>query len=293
MVQPPDLMHGNRASNHQLPDDHAPVTVVTGAAGGIGRELVRALLHEGHHVVGVVQTDRSLPSLLLETSSSPHFVPVVADLASAAGRAAVVRTISERFGGLTALINNAGIGMSSIRPDYYKRPIQPDEIDGAILERFLAINAHAPITLALALLPLFNAGWGRIVNVGTSLTAMLRPGFLPYAMSKAALESASAVLAHDLQASSITVNILNPGGPVDTPMARRDEAEFRAALIPPQAMAAPTCWLASRASAGMHGRRITATRWRGDGNVGETDPIGWPQLANDSTWAPSPPKASR
>jgi NAD(P)-dependent dehydrogenase (short-subunit alcohol dehydrogenase family) len=306
MVQLPNAVSGNVASGGGSPADstggdaafgdrtsesQAPVTVVTGAAGGIGRELVFALLREGHDVVGVVQAARSLPSLL-EATSSAHFVPVVADLTSAAGRASVVQTVADRFGGLTALINNAGIGMSSIRPDYYKRPIQLAEIDDATLAKFLAINAHAPIALALALLPLFNAGWGRIVNVGTSLTAMMRPGFLPYAMSKAALESASAVLAHDLQTSSITVNMLNPGGPVDTPMARRDEASFQATLIPAQAMAPPICWLASRASAGTHGRRITATRWRGLCDVGETDPIGWPQLANDSTWAPNSTKAT-
>lgn len=177
--------------------------------------------------------------------------------------------------------------MGSIRRDYYKRPVRPQEIDSATLERFLAINAHAPVALALELLPLFLRGWGRIVNVGTSLTAMLRPGFLPYAMSKAALESASAVLASDLEGSGIAVCVLNPGGPVDTPMARRDEPERRAELISPERMVPPVCWATSKAASGINGFRLTATRWNAADPMAGLAPIGWPKLANNSSWAPS------
>ncbi|MBV7484775.1 SDR family NAD(P)-dependent oxidoreductase [Bordetella sp. BOR01] len=263
-----------------------PVTVVTGAAGGIGRELVHALLDQGHHVLAVVRRPATFAGR--QQAGQASLVQVVADLTAQAGRLAVVQAVQQHFGGLTSLVNNAGIGMGSIRPDYYKRPVQLAEIDAQTLQRFLDVNAHAPIALALALLPWFNLGWGRIINVGTSLTAMLRPGFLPYAMSKAALESASAVLAEDLRGTPVTVNVLNPGGPVDTPMARREEQAYRAALIAPALMAPPVCWLASAASGGMHGRRVTATRWHEAAAMDGTDPVGWPQLANDSTWAAAP-----
>lgn len=264
-----------------------PVTVVTGAAGGIGRELVRSLLEQGHHVLAVARR----PAVFAEASQAwpGALVQVEADLALQSGRDAVVEAVLRRFGGLTALINNAGVGMGSIRPDYYKHSLRLGEIDASILQRFMDINAHAPIALALALLPMFNRHWGRIVNVGTSLTAMLRPGFLPYAMSKAALESASAVMAADLRGTPITVNVLNPGGPVDTPMARREEKARQDALISPALVATPVCWLASEASGGMHGRRVTATRWNASAPMDAADPIGWPQLANDSTWTAEPP----
>ena len=266
-----------------LPPERAPVTVVTGAAGGIGRALCAGLLAAGHDVVAVVRSADSAQALP-PAPPGRRQVLVVADLAAEAGHARVRETVQREFGYLTGLVNNAGIGMGSLRPDYYKRPVQPAEIDGATLARFLAVNAQAPVALALALLPLFTEGWGRIVNVGTSLVAMLRPGFLPYAMSKAALESASAVLARDLEASGIGVCVLNPGGPVATPMARRDEPEFQATLIAPEAMVAPVRWALARATAGVNGRRITATRWRAEDPGASLAPIGWPQLANDSAW---------
>jgi NAD(P)-dependent dehydrogenase (short-subunit alcohol dehydrogenase family) len=257
-----------------------PVTVVTGAAGGIGRALVAGLLAQGHDVLAVV---RRPPEVALP--SGPGRCEVfIADLTEESGRAAVVDAVRTRFGGLWCLINNAGVGMSSLRADYYKHPVAPAEIDGATLARFMKVNAEAPMALTIALLPHFRGGAGRIVNVGTSLTAMLRRGFMPYAMSKAALEAGTAVLARDLEGSGITVHLVHPGGSVDTPMARRDEPELRAALLAPESMVAPVCWLASPAGAAHHGERLNTRFWRADNPDAGFDPIAWPQLAGDSAW---------
>lgn len=259
-----------------------PVSVVTGAAGGIGRALVAALMADGHDVLAVVRRppDFALP----EAPVGARCETLIADLSRDEGIASVVDALRSRFGTLDCLVNNAGIGMGSLRPDYYKRPLVPDEIDSATLARFMAVNAQAPIALALALLPLFSERRGRIINIGTSLTAMLRAGFLPYAMSKAALEAGSAVLARDLEGSEITVHVVHPGGPVDTPMARREEPEFRAQLQSPESLAAPVCWLASPAGAARHGQRLNSRLWRDDAPDDVFAPIGWPQLASDSAW---------
>jgi len=263
--------------------ERTPVTVVTGAAGGIGRSLCAGLLEAGHEVVAVIRSATSTATLPIATSGR-RCITVVADLATIDGPNAVRMAVVDKFGYLTGLVNNAGIGMGSIRTDYYKQPVRPQEINAATLERFLRINAQVPVTLALQLLPLFTEGWGRIINVGTSLAAMLRPGFIPYAMSKAALESGSAVLARDLEGSGVDVCVLNPGGPVATPMAKRDEKESRAQLIAPEVMVPPTCWALSRTTMDINGKRITATRWSAANPKSSLAPIGWPQLANDSTW---------
>lgn len=264
----------------------APVAVVTGASGGIGLVLTQALLRSGSHVVAASR--RVEPVCALQQFAAPgrELVCVAADLATMAGRAAVVEAVRARFGYLTSVVNNAAIGMSSVRADYHQRPVRLEEITDEILQRFFNVNAHAPIALALLLLPLFSQGWGRIINIGTSLHAMLRPGFLPYGMSKAALESGSAVLAKDLAGSGVSVNIVNPGGPIDTPMTTRGEQTPRSDLIPPDIMIGPVCWLTSRASDGFTGHRITATRWQRDHMDDAVAPIGWPQLATDSTWKP-------
>lgn len=264
--------------------ERVPVTVITGAAGGIGLSLCAGLMSAGHDLVAVVRSAESA-ARLPPAPAGRRCEVVIADLADDQGVAAVRDRVQREFGHLTGLVNNAGIGMGSIRADYYKRPVQPAELDAAILTRFLMVNAQAPVALALALLPLFTQGWGRIVNVGTSLTAMLRPGFVPYAMSKAALESASAVLARDLEGRGVEVCVLNPGGPVDTPLARRDEASYQAQLIAPEVMVPPVAWALARATAGVNGTRITATKWRPDDPQAALAPIGWPQLATDSAWA--------
>jgi NAD(P)-dependent dehydrogenase (short-subunit alcohol dehydrogenase family) len=253
------------------------VTVVTGAGGGIGQATVQGLLREGHHVVAVVRKAHSLPA-------HPSLSVVEADITSESDRLKIRSFLASRYPGITGLINNAGIGMGSIRPSYYKDKIRLDEIDSKILNQFLSINAHAPIALSLELLPLFNRSWGRIINIGTSLTAMLRPGFLPYAMSKAALESASAVMATDLQKTHITVSILNPGGPVHTPMAKREEPAEIAKLISIEKMVPPLCWLASVRAQNINGMRVNALKWDIHHMPDALSPIGWPQLASDSLW---------
>jgi NAD(P)-dependent dehydrogenase (short-subunit alcohol dehydrogenase family) len=265
----------------------APVAVVTGASSGIGLVLAQALLRSGSHVVAASRRVEPMRALQQYAVPGRELVCVAADLATPAGRAAVEAAVRTRFGYLTILINNAAVGMSSIRPDYHQRPVRLEELTDVVLQRFISVNTIAPMALTIALLPLFNQGWGRIINIGTSLQAMLRPHFLPYAMSKAALESGSAVLAKDLDGTGITVNLINPGGPIDTPMTTRGQKTARTDLIPPDIMIDPVCWLVSRASDGFNGKRITATKWNRDRIEDAVAPIGWPSLANDSTFKPA------
>ena len=264
-----------------------PVAVVTGASRGIGRELALGLLAAGSHVLAVGRDVNALEALRRAASGArASLMCVVADVATEAGRAHIEASVRTEFGYLTCLVNNAAIGMGSLRRDYHDRPVTHAELNDEILDRFLSTNARAPIVLAVRLLPLFRLGWGRIINIGTSLNSMHRPGFIPYGMSKAALESASAILAEELKDSGITVNLINPGGPVNTPMVARSDQRQQDLLLPPGIMVKPVCWLASRAADGVTGRRITATRWNEAAAEAAMAPIGWPQLAADSTWQP-------
>jgi hypothetical protein len=104
----------------------------------------------------------------------------------------------------------------------------------------------APLALANAVVPeMMRQGWGRIVNVTTSLGTMLNAGSPTYGPSKAALEALSAIMAKDLDGTGVTVNVLVPGGITNTPMVS-DEAGFeRAKLIQPEVMVPPLLWLVS------------------------------------------------
>src|SRR4029078_11926761 len=116
------------------------------------------------------------------------------------------------------------MGHPSIKPNQRRDPIRMWEITPEQWQRFLAVNATGPIMMARAVVPhMIRAGPGRVITVTTSLGTMVRAGYLLYGASKAAAESAMAVLAADLVGSGVTSNVVVPGGGTGKP-AVGDEA---------------------------------------------------------------------
>jgi NAD(P)-dependent dehydrogenase (short-subunit alcohol dehydrogenase family) len=269
----------------------ARVVLLTGAAGGIGRVMTAALLADGHSVAAI---DRDSAGLKLLTArarqdgAADRLHAIMADLQDERACEAAVAETKEKFGTVSAVINNAGIGMSSIRPDAEARHPTIEELTPQIWDAFLGIFVRAPVVLVRAALPLMKErGWGRIVNNTTSYLTMLR--VLPYGAAKAAFESLSAVWAKELDGSGITVNVLVPGGPTDTPLISDASGWPREKMLRPEIMGPPTRWLVSDASNDFTGQRITAARWDSAMPMEETArrasrPIGWPELAADAVW---------
>jgi NAD(P)-dependent dehydrogenase (short-subunit alcohol dehydrogenase family) len=272
--------------------DKSRVVLLTGAAGGLGTVITTALLEAGH---AVAAADRNAAALeKLAAIAKPHrerFLCVQADVAEAAQcEAAVAKTIA-RFGRIEGIINNAGIGPSSLRPDAEKRLPSIEELTPEIWDRFFAINVRAALILMRAALPpMRNQKWGRIVNNTTSFPTMLR--VLPYGATKSALESMSAVWAAELAGTGITVNVLVPGGPTDTPFVGDGSGWKREQMLRPQIMAQPASWLMSDAADQFTGRRITAAEWDIALAVDEaarraSRAIGWSELADQTAWWPA------
>jgi NAD(P)-dependent dehydrogenase (short-subunit alcohol dehydrogenase family) len=253
------------------------IVLITGAAGGIGLAMVEATLSAGHAVAAL---DRDIAGLPVHE----RLHPILADLSTEAGCRDGVAAAVAHFGRVDALVNNAGIGVSSLRPDAETRLPAIEELDAATWDRFFAINVRAPMLLLRELLPMMRAaGWGRVVNNTTSFRTMLR--VLPYGATKAALEAASAVWAGELAGSGVTVNVLIPGGPTDTPFIGAESGWARDAMLRPAIMGAPLAWLLSDAADGFTGQRIIAARWDGDPAApGAVRPIGWPELGADAVW---------
>ena len=110
-------------------------------------------------------------------------------------------------------------------------------------------------------------GGGRIVNISVNSSTMLRAGFVPYGPSRAGSEALSRVMAADLQGTSITVNLLLPGGATVTGMIPDEVPSAGLTLLMPEVMGPPIVWLASDAAADVHDERIVATefdRWLRD-----------------------------
>ncbi len=267
------------------------VVILTGAAGGIGRAITEALLADGHCIAAVDRNAEALEQLsagLHGSDAAGRLHPIVADLGSESPCQEAVAAAAARFGRVEAVINNAGIGVSSLRPDAESRHPAIEELTGEIWDRFFAVNVRAAMLTARTALPHMKAaGWGRIVNNTTSFLTMLR--VLPYGATKAAMESMSAVWAKELAGTGITVNVLIPGGPTDTAFIADGSGIPRDQMLKPAIMGPPASWLMSDASHAMTGQRIIAARWDpalrpAEAAMGAARAIGWPELTTDVVW---------
>lgn len=268
--------------------------LITGAAGGLGAVMTAALLKDGHAVAAVDRSREGLARLTAALGAGrERLLPVEAELADPAACAEAVAAAVAHFGRLEGVVNNAGIGMSAIRPDAESNHPGIAELTPETWDRFFAVNVRAPLMITQAALPhMKRAGGGRIVNNTTSYRTMLR--VLPYGATKSALESMSAVWALELDGTGITVNVLVPGGPTDTPFINDAAGWPRNQMLKPAIMGPPISWLMSEASNGVNGKRFTAQHW--DASLPPAEAamkaarhIGWPELAAGPAWFTTTP----
>jgi NAD(P)-dependent dehydrogenase (short-subunit alcohol dehydrogenase family) len=262
------------------------VIIITGGAGGIGRAITRALLLDGTRVAVMDNNKESVEqfvSEMQEVHSEEAILAVVGDVANEADCQIAVAQVVEYFGSVDGLINNAGIGVSSLRPDGERNLPSVMELTPDIWRRFFDVNIHGAYLMTRSIIPnLIAQGWGRIINNTTSFFTMLR--VLPYGATKAALEAASAVWAREFEGTGVTVNVLVPGGPTDTAFISDEAGIDRSRMIRPEKLGPPARWLVSSDSDGVTGKRFIAAHW--DENLADSEAadhsgsaIGWPDLA--------------
>lgn len=283
-----------------MPTLSGRTALVTGAAGGIGRELVRALLTAGASVMAADVADAGLKRLA-ETMEGEGLGKGLAsrhlDISDQSACAASVDATRERFGSLDILVNNGALGMGAIRDDHMTTLVAIEEIAPNTWDRFVAVNLSGAWYLTRAAVPgMKRTGWGRIVTVTTSFFTMLRGGFHPYGPVKAGLEAMSAGHAKEFDGTGITVNVIVPGGPADTPMVPAGSGFKREDLIPPVAMTYPLLWLCSGEADRVTGNRYVAANWDAAAPIeaaraASEAPIGWPGLAAAPVWPGGTPKA--
>lgn len=258
--------------------------IVTGAASGIGLAMTLALLKAGHDVTAVDRNDVTLAELAKQAEDfRGELNPIAADLAQSDTFAHVTGSALIKFGRIDVLVNNAGIGQASVRASQRTVPIRFWETTAEQWGRFIAVNAAAPINMARAVLPsMLAAKQGRIITVTTSLGTMVKEGYLLYGSSKAAAESAMAVLSADLVGTGVTSNVLVPGGTTNTALV--GEAGDPARMLQPEIMGAPLLWLLSDEAKEVNGRRYIAADWDASLSPAEAAdkagaPIAWMSIA--------------
>lgn len=177
------------------------VAVVTGGASGIGRGIAEALIAKG---VNVVVAD--IDAAALEASAAEMgAVPIHTDVTSAESVGALADAVSQRFGRVDVVVNNAGVGPKSTA----------DRLTLADWKWVLDVNLWGVIHGVDAFLPTLreNPAGGWLVNTASMAQFFCPPGYAPYVASKAAVDGLSHVLRRELDAdgANVGVTVLHPG----------------------------------------------------------------------------------
>jgi 3-oxoacyl-[acyl-carrier protein] reductase len=235
--------------------------LLTGGGRGLGREMALALARDGHSLLLTSRSEDTLVSTVSECldlgATRAEFILVDLEVPGEAERLA--QASLDRFGGIDVLVNNAGLGINTVAPDYLTNPYRFWRSSRAQVEQYFHVNAMSPLILAIQLVgQMIERGWGRIVADTTSLDTMLRTSL--YGGSKSALEAETAVMANDLVGTGVTANVLVPGGGMGSRMS--DEMGIpRDDVLPPEMMGPPMAFLASDLANDVNGRRFQARLW--------------------------------
>ena len=174
--------------------------LVTGASGGIGGAIAKALHAQGATVALSGTRVAPLEALAAELGSRAHVLPC--NLSDAEAVAALTKQAIEAMGSVDILVNNAGI----TRDNLFMR--MSDDEWSSVLE----VNLTSTMRLCKgAIRGMMKARWGRIINISSIVGATGNPGQANYAASKAGVVGMSKSIAYEVASRGITVNCVAPG----------------------------------------------------------------------------------
>jgi rhamnose utilization protein RhaD (predicted bifunctional aldolase and dehydrogenase)/NAD(P)-dependent dehydrogenase (short-subunit alcohol dehydrogenase family) len=190
------------------------IACVTGAASGIGKACVEALLKRGAAVVGL--------DLQAQSRERVDYLSLQCDITSEEAVTAALEKAIGQFGGMDMLILNAGIFPAGT-------PIET--LDAAEWRRVFSVNLDANLSLLRQCYPLLKLAprGGRVVVIGSKNVAAPGPGAAAYSASKAALTQLARVAALEWGADAIRVNTLHPNAVFDTGIWTDEVLKARAA----------------------------------------------------------------
>jgi NAD(P)-dependent dehydrogenase (short-subunit alcohol dehydrogenase family) len=176
--------------------------IVTGASSGIGRATARRFGTAGASVLLVGRDEKALAEVVPEVEAAGGQAAICqADVTEAAAPARIVATALQALGGLTTLVNAAGIiGSGNVEST-------TDEAWDTMMD----INARAPFRLMRAAMPALTASKGSVVNVSSVTGLRSFPGVLAYCVSKSAIDQLTRCAALEMAAKGVRINAVNPG----------------------------------------------------------------------------------
>ena len=198
------------------------VALVTGASQGIGRACALALAAEGATVALAARNEANLAAVREEILAAGGKAEAFAlDIASEESIRSCAKSVLERMGTVSILVNNAGI----TRDGLVLRMKRADWDD------VLGTNLTGAFLLTQALLPaMLKNRWGRIINISSVVGRTGQAGQVNYASSKAGLIGLTRSLAREVASRGVTVNAVAPGY-IETPMTAVLDEKQREAMM--------------------------------------------------------------
>jgi 3-oxoacyl-[acyl-carrier protein] reductase len=185
-----------------MSEDRSRVAIVTGASRGIGAAIAERLGADGFTVVvnyaGSAADAESVAQRI--EADGGKAITHQADVSNASAVAQMFDSAEAAFGGVDAIVNNAGIMKLA--------PIA--EADDALFDSQVAINLKGSFNLLREAAKRLRSG-GRIINLSSSVVGLSLPSYGAYIATKAAVEGLTKVLANELRGRNITVNAVAPG----------------------------------------------------------------------------------
>lgn len=176
--------------------------IVTGASSGIGRATAMRFGRSGASVLAVGRDAEALGDVAAAVErEGGHCSTLTVDVTDAAAPTRIVETVVQRFGGLTTLVNAAGI-------------IANGTIETTTDEEWdvmMDINSRAPFRLMRAAMPALIQSKGSVVNVSSVTGLRSFPGVLAYCVSKSAIDQLTRCAALEVAAKGVRINAVNPG----------------------------------------------------------------------------------
>jgi NAD(P)-dependent dehydrogenase (short-subunit alcohol dehydrogenase family) len=218
------------------------IALVTGANGGLGTQVTRALLEAGATAVGLSK------SIQQSAFDHPSFTAIAADISTAEAAKQAVDGLIQRFGKLDILAHLVGgfAGGKTIA-----------ETDTPTFQQMFDLNLNSAFYILRAVIPhMRRAQGGRIIAIGSRAAEDPGPGVGAYSASKAALVSLIRTVALENKDLGITANVLLPGT-MDTPANRKAMPnEDHSQWVQPVSVASLITWLAGEAGKDVTGAAI-------------------------------------
>ena len=193
--------------------------LVTGATGGLGSEIAKALHAAGAHVALSGTRVEKLEALAAELGERTAITP--ANLSDADAVDALPKQASEALGGLDVLISNAGVTR-----DQLLMRMKDEDWDTVI-----KVNLEAHYRLSKAVLRgMMKQRWGRILGITSVVGVTGNPGQTNYAASKAGMIGFTKALAQEVAARGVTANCVAPGF-IESPMTDALNEDQRSAIL--------------------------------------------------------------